>query len=143
MSRFGGTRVFVAAVTLVVAAVVATAIVVLGSPAEQRMIRLDQRRVSDLVALGNAINMYVENHEKLPPDLAAAATAPYARVKLTDPETAAPYEYQLVDEKSYKLCAVFARRSENDRAAISYTSELGWDHEAGRQCFDRVESKKK
>lgn len=139
MSRPGGMRVFVAAVTLVVAAVVVAAVFVLGSPAEQRMIRLDQQRVTDLIGLRNAIKRDVQRNTALPKDLAAVSSAPPMRVRRIDPETGAPYEYEIVGERSYRLCAVFARPSESDRTAMPYINEAGWDHEAGRQCFDLTE----
>ena len=139
MSR-AGLRGFVAAVTLVVAATVIAAIAVLGSPAEQRKLRFDERRVSDLIGIKRAVTLYVHQHEALPPDLAALANLPGARIQTSDPETGAAYEYSVVSAKSYRLCAVFARRSEGDRTPAPYFNESGWEHEAGHRCFDRTES---
>lgn len=139
MSRISGIRLFAAAVTLVVVATIVAAIVVLGPPGKQRQLRLDERRVADLIGIKNAVATYVRQHEALPSDLAALAKLPGVRIKQADPETGASYEYAVVDERSYRLCAVFATKSEGDRVAPPYF-ETGWAHEAGRQCFERKET---
>jgi hypothetical protein len=143
MSRVGSLRLFVAAVTFVVAATVVAAIIVLGSPAEQRQLHLDERRVADLIGIKHAVTLYVLRQSRLPPDLAAVADQPGTRIHKLDPETGAAYEYSVVGELSYRLCAVFARRSEDPRTPAPYFNEGGWEHEAGHQCFDQVEALKK
>ena len=45
-----------------------------------------------------------------------------------DPDTGVAYEYRVVDENHYELCATFARRREADR-------DVFWNHPAGRHCF--------
>lgn len=139
MSGISGIRLFAAAVTLVVVATIVAAIVVLGPPAKQRQVRLDERRVVDLVGIKNAVAAYVRQHEALPPDLAALAGLAGTRIKQSDPETGASYEYAVIDERSYRLCAVFATKSEEDRVPPPYFNEAGWSHEAGHQCFERTE----
>ena len=143
MSRISGIRLFVASVTLVVVATVVGAIIVLGSPGQQRLLRLDERRVGDLVGIKNAVTLYVTKYDALPLDLAALANQPNLRIKQSDPETGAAYEYAIVGERSYRLCAVFADKSEGDRVPPPYFNEAGWEHEAGHQCFERIEAAKK
>src|SRR3954471_1216245 len=109
MSRISGIRLFVGSVTLVVVATVVAAIIVLGAPGEQRQLRLDERRVGDLIGIKNAVTLYVTQHDALPSNLAALADQPNLRIKQSDPETGAAYEYAIVGERSYRLCAVFAK----------------------------------
>lgn len=143
MSRISGIRLFAVAVTLVVVATIVAAIVVLGSPADQRRLRLDEQRVADLIGIKNAVAVYVRQQETLPSDLAALTKQPGIRIKQSDPETGASYEYAVVGERSYRLCAVFAAKSEGDRVPPPYFNEAGWAHEAGRQCFEQIEAAKK
>jgi hypothetical protein len=143
MSRISGIRFFAAVVTLVVIATLVAAIVVLGPPAKQRELKLDQRRVADLIGIKNAVAVYVRQHEALPADLSVLANMPGTRIARSDPETGASYEYAVLDERSYRLCAVFAAAPEGDRAALPYYTEAGWAHEAGHECFERTEAVKK
>jgi hypothetical protein len=142
MSRVGSLHLFAAAVMLVVAATLVTALFVLGTPTEQRQLRLDERRVADLIDIKTAITAYVVQHGSLPPDLAALEDRPGRRIRKSDPETGAAYEYSPVSGLSYRLCAVFARRSEGNGAPAAYFNEGGWEHEAGHQCFNLAESLK-
>ena len=143
MSRISGIRLLVAAVTLVVAVTVAAAIAVLGPPSQQRQLRLDNRRVADLIAIKEAIAFYVNQHDALPSDLAALARQAELRIKRTDPETGAPYEYASLGGRSYRLCAVFAAKSETGQIPARSYNEPGWGHGSGRQCFDRREAARK
>jgi len=139
VSRISGVRLLVVAVTLVVIATLVASIMVLGSPGKQRQLRLDERRVGDLIGIKNAITFYVNQHDALPLDLGALANQPNLRIRRTDPETGAPYEYASVGGRSYRLCAVFAASSQGDRIPAPYFNEMGWEHGPGRQCFDRKE----
>lgn len=143
MSRISGIRLLVAAVTLVVVATVAAAIAVLGPPSQQRQVRLDNHRIADLIAIKDAIAFYVNQYDALPSDLAALANQAELRIKRTDPETGAPYEYVSLGGRSYRLCAVFAAESEASQIAAQSYNEPGWGHGSGRQCFDRREAVRK
>jgi hypothetical protein len=50
-----------------------------------------------------------------------------------DPETGAPYDYRVITEKRYELCATFSRAAEGDPP--TWTTDQFWAHTAGRQCF--------
>ncbi len=119
-----------AALVVTVAAVVAGVIVV-GTPAKGRMQRLDRVRADDLRAIMTAVDRYWRQHERLPASLRDLAADPRAEVSVIDPATEAEYEYRIVDDDSYELCAVF------DLASILERRERGafWLHDAGRNCF--------
>jgi len=120
-----------AALVVTVAAVVAGVIVV-GTPAKGRMQRLDRVRAADLREIVAAVDRYWRQHEELPASLGDLAADPRAEVSVRDPASEADYEYRIVDDDSYELCAVF------DLASIPERRERGtfWLHDAGRNCFE-------
>ncbi|MDR0276130.1 MAG: hypothetical protein LBI48_12505 [Burkholderiaceae bacterium] len=129
-----------AAVSVVVIASLAGAAYVLGSPAQRRQIRLDERRLKDLVEIADSVQGYAKKHDALPQNFAAlqeaAETEAGKRRPPADPDTRAPYEYKVLDAQSWQLCAVFSLPSpdenENDR---TYYGNWRRAHDAGRQCF--------
>jgi hypothetical protein len=119
------------ALVIAVAAIVAGVIVV-GTPAEGRMQRLDRIRAADLREIVAAVDRYWRQHERLPASLRDVAADPRSDVSVVDPATETEYEYRIVDDDSYELCAVF------DLASIPERRERGtfWLHDAGRNCFE-------
>lgn len=135
---------------------------ILGSPMEQRQLRLDDRRVQDLQNIQYQIISFWQQKEKLPATLA----------ELTDPmsgfsvpvepefEKGKQYEYAIKAPLKFELCATFSQPipkgwRENsygggwptpmyDKAeSVSYPYPGGginesWSHEAGRTCFLRT-----
>ncbi len=133
MSDRGGARLLALVVSTVVAAAVATAIVVID-PRTRRLASLDSRRVTDLTEIQDRIEAYWKRHQSLPPDLAALTEEPGLGRLPQDPETATPYEYE-PDDPHYRVCATFALDSqETDPPSWQY-SKL-WAHGAGRFCYD-------
>jgi Domain of unknown function (DUF5671) len=99
----------------------------IGTPATQRMLRADQRRVQDLYQLSAQINRrWSSSLHKLPQHLDELAGA-----TLADPITRAAYEYHAKEGSQYELCAVFSAASRKDRTRASGP----WSHPAGRHCF--------
>jgi hypothetical protein len=120
-------------VVLIVA--IGTALVILGSPDQERVRRLDQRRVRDLDGLAMAIDLYFERHGSLPATLRDIEREVGVSAGFRDPASAALYEYQVLEGSRFELCATF------DATAQQATDELTeyrfWSHRAGRQCFQR------
>ena len=71
--------------SLAVVASVAAGIYLLRSPSEERTLRLDQRRVADLMALSGAVDVYWTRHKSLPGSLDELRAEPVGRLDLTDP----------------------------------------------------------
>lgn len=135
MNRTTGVRILVAGVTTAVIAAIVAAIVVLGSPAQQRQRRLDERRVRDLSTIVNAIRLYAATHQALPPDLSALNKQPGLPRAPSDPDTGAPYDYSVLNADSYQLCATFAMPTPDN--SQPYVATDGWTHDVGQQCFER------
>jgi hypothetical protein len=115
-------------IVALIGAAVAAGLVLVGSPAEARLQRLDDRRVDDLTGLANAIDLAWTRTGRLPGSLDEAA----AGVPPHDPDSAEPYAYREIGRGTYELCATFARPSE---ATPATNTRPFWTHTAGRQCF--------
>jgi hypothetical protein len=127
----------VAASVAVVAAVVA-GMFALGSPAEQRARRLDQRRLDDLRALAGGIEYEWRSKQSLPRSLDELPVG-FAQSS-RDPATGEPYEYSVHGENGYQLCAVFDRDDtadvERPWAGLDHVTAAIWKHSSGRYCYE-------
>lgn len=118
---------------VVVVATVITGILLLDSPAQERLRRLDERRVSDLREISYAVDVYWTREGSLPSSLKDLSDEERVVRELADPETGDPYEYRVLGEKAYALCAVFALDTGTDERDAPYLDF--WSHGPGRQCF--------
>jgi hypothetical protein len=119
--------------------IVSTAIVIIavlaglylsGSPGEQRLLRLDERRVSDLLQLSYTISTYWDESARLPAGLSDLVDGQRLSSVPEDPQSGTVYSYETVDTDSYRLCAEFARGSSQP-----ITGDF-WEHPAGPHCFE-------
>ena len=118
------------AIGLVVASILG-GFFLIGTPGDQRTLRFDERRLSDLRGIVNAIDTYATRHGALPDNLGALVADPLSDVTATtDPETGAPYDYGVVDTRSYQLCADFGAASPD----TTYAPD-GFRHPRGHYCF--------
>ena len=107
----------VASIVAVTAAVVA-GLLVAGSPAEQRLLRLDDRRVSDLRQLSSAAQFQWEQNQTLPAGSAALVDGRYLSRLPVDP-AGQSYEYRATGPRAFEVCAVFGRPSPGVPAATT------------------------
>ena len=130
-----------AVATLAVGSAVIAGIFVLGAPSEERVFRLDDRRVRDLTAIAGSVDVYWMRYQRLPRALEDLRAELGAAVSLNDPASGAAYEYRVLDDGSaYEVCATFERDSSSvERPAFGDF----WSHRAGRQCFRRSAPKPK
>ena len=118
--------------------------VLVGSPATQRNLRFDERRVSDLGQIQSSVADYWRQKNVLPKDLSELKTIGYAVTN--DPETDQPYEYSISGDVSFKLCADFKTVLKPDSSpAYSIPKQAGiaatpqdWAHGAERSCFENT-----
>jgi hypothetical protein len=137
MKGRAGVRWLIVMASVVMVAAVAAGLYVVGSPAHQRAVQLDQRRQSDLMRLAASIHRHWSQYKVLPADLQAVDPG---RIYSKDPVRGTPYEYVLTGSGGYRLCAVFDAASESDGVPV-YTlveggAPLRRDHPAGKSCFD-------
>jgi len=125
-------KIVVIASIVVVAAVVVGGLIMMGPPSDERARRLDARRRQDLQGIQAFTDIYFGRHARLPASLDDLAREDGAGVKIRDPRTAASYEFHVIDQKKYELCAIFERAStEGDPRPGDF-----WSHGAGRRCFE-------
>ena len=122
-------RVFATVGALAAAAAVAVGLYISGSPAEQRLRRLDEQRIEDLRGLSAAIDEYRVENGVLPETLDDVVRSQRLRGIATDPVTESRYDYEIADNDQYRLCAEFSKPSEEQRDGDF------WWHDAGRRCF--------
>jgi hypothetical protein len=135
-------RGYAAWATLVFAVAVAWGFQQIGSPARERLRRIDEQRLRDLQGIRRALEILCVDRggavprmvDRLPQTLAeidAKARRGDAvgwALALTDPETQQAYEYRPVGETEVELCAEFALPRQR-------RWEPFWNHPAGRACF--------
>lgn len=127
-----GKTMVVAAMTVVVVSII-TGVIVVGSPAEGRLQRLDSARIEDLKGIMVAMDSFWVRNERLPASLEVLGADPRVQVKTHDPGSAELYDYALLDEDTYELCATFDRELP---APARRNSPDFWSHGVGRKCFE-------
>jgi hypothetical protein len=121
----------VGAIALVVAAI-GVGVWVVGPPAEQRVRRLDERRVEDLAYLREQVRSYFGVNKRLP---ASVEEMKLPADATRDPVTGQPYGYRTTTADAFELCADFSRPSEPERFRFANN---GFNHGAGHTCFPEV-----
>jgi len=133
-------KIFIKVIVVSVIAAVVYGLFLLGSPAQQRLIKLDQQRVSDIQSISYAINAYWGYNKKLPATLEVLVKSQdYYISSLKDPTTGEYYEYRILGEKQYELCANFNTDSSNFQnvSLPKPASEEKWEYRKGATCFSR------
>jgi len=108
-----------------------------GSPREERLRKLDETRVNDLIQIQSEIEGFYRDHGRLPGALGIVADLPNSGVTRTaDPVTREPYGYRIVDSTTYELSADFAAADSVGRAVTEYPREPKfWRHPAGHRVY--------
>lgn len=115
-----------------------------GTPWQQRSRNHDRTRVSDLQILERTILDYHRQNSSLPKELTdLKGLFSYQLMPPVDPETKEPYEYRVVDQNSFELCATFKTKLVPDAGRYPELDSK-WHYEPGRKCFSlKVEQSKK
>lgn len=130
---------FIVFISIVVLAAVITGFFFVGTPAAERERQFDERRVSDLQYITDALTSHWQIRKSLPENLEEVKDLTPPR----DPVTQAAYEYKKTGDLKYTVCATFSGSniSEDSRAypkpAYPYYGGTDWSHEAGYVCFDQ------
>ena len=156
----------IAGSVLVILAVV-WSFTVMGSPMKQRLLRLDEKRISDLQSIQYQVINYWQQKEKLPASFAELANpiSGYSIPVEPEFEKGKKYEYIIkdADKLTFELCADFslpmpkgwqesqAYRAEGVAVPMETTTDVAvstypivgganesWDHGTGRTCFERT-----
>ncbi len=135
---------------------------VMGSPSEQRLLRFDDKRVTDLQNIQWQVISYWQQKETLPKNLEELVNPISGYSLPVDPEfeKGINYEYAVKKDMTFELCATFSKpmpqgwqeykgggvvvpMMEGRDVTTSYPYPGGgtnesWDHKEGRTCFERT-----
>jgi len=117
--------------------------VFVGSPATQRLVRLDGERVDDLSEIQNEMIFYYSLKEELPASLTDLNNSISGFEAPTDPDDQSEYQYNIISDLEFELCATFATES-TDGSVQSRSMYYGrsstenWSHDIGHTCFTRT-----
>lgn len=110
---------------------------VVDSPAVARAKAYDRTRIFNLQEIDGGIHNYFREFEKLPLSLDDLKSS-NIYLKTTDPKTEKPYEYKVVAETSYEICAEFQTSNKAAQDLDFYGPVYGeFAHDSGRNCFTR------
>lgn len=111
-------RVYGSAAATCAIAAIAIGFLHLGPPSNQRALAADNRREYDLRNIASILR----SRKQLP------ATLSEAGITSRDPESKVPYEFRVLSQNGYELCATFALGFEEN-------NDVFWSHPAGRHCY--------
>ncbi len=144
-------RIVACITSVVVLGMLVLGFVIAGSPATQRQIRMDERRINDLQMIQGEIVNYWQLKRTLPSSLNELQNDISGFSVLKDPETEVPYGYSVLEPLKFSLCATFNQENLNEnkkypREVMPVYSERGypvgisesWGHGIGKVCFDRI-----
>lgn len=136
--------------SVVVVVMLVSGFFIAGSPSNQRKIRMDDKRTSDLQSIQWELINYWQLKKALPASLKDLRNDLSGFQVPVDPETGAAYEYTVTAPLQFSLCATYNKESLSDNwqatpmsAPVYYKDQYGmsgsqnWAHGAGRKCFER------
>jgi hypothetical protein len=122
-------------------ALVGVGLLTLGMPGLERARQFDARRVEDLRLIYGEVmrqtngaawsnpTIPVTHVAPLPTSLEEVAQRAVAVTpRILDPETGLPYEYTVLNETMFSVCAVFSD-------ARDEVSDVAWNHPGGHHCY--------
>lgn len=140
-------KIFAWVTSLVVLVAIVGGFFIVGTPTEQRMMRFDERRISDLQVTQNEIVNYWTQKNILPPTLNELKNSISGFVPPLDPETNIAYEYNIKSGLVFELCAEFKLPSLTNKVvngmetvprSVYEPYNQNWSHGKGRTCFERT-----
>jgi hypothetical protein len=135
-------KLFVRAVIAVVILAIVTGFYMAGSPQSERARRFDDQRVNDLTNIQSQVTNYWRAKQKLPQSLDDLRDPISSFIMPQDPETNANYEYRVMGDKTFELCATFRTTSVNNQTDTATPMRIGvsdnWAHGEGKVCFSRT-----
>lgn len=124
-------------VGILILASIALGFVILGSPRNQRLMRMDNQKIIDLQNMQSQVIIYWQQNGSLPEQW---------QPKYLQYNSAEMYEYKKNGDMSFEVCADFNRKSKKniseDMGFYSNVRLMGgnddWSHGSGRHCFERT-----
>lgn len=113
------------------------------TPTQARNRKLDEAIISDFNNISTAIENYYQDNKKLPNNLNGLKEDSNFLTgdDIKDPIDGQEYEYKIIDDKTYELCAAFriSNKDEseikNEYSASAYNYSEFYLHDSGYQCL--------
>ncbi len=125
---------------VLVIAILISAFVFVESPTQTRNIKHDNNIIEKFSKIDNAINSHYNQKEKLPDNLDILISGlTYLRTEdLEDSATKKKFDYKIVDDKTYELCATFLMSSSDAEAqGLHRYYNKTWEYDKGYQCLEQ------
>jgi len=122
---------------IIVIAVFIASLFTVESPTRTRNRKIDEAMLENFSLINNDISMYFEDYEKLPDSLDVLVNEYnfLGNRDLVDPETKQAYEYKIIDDKTYEICATFRTSNlEEEDERYKYVMDTS-RHDMGYQCL--------
>lgn len=130
-------KVLVLVSSVVVGVTIFAGFFTVGSPFTARLMKFDERRVSDLQTIQNQIIYeYWMKKARLPESLDQLSDPISGFRAPVDPRTGGSYEYRVTAERAFELCATFSLKGIPE--AFHAEDPMNWKHGKGRTCFSRT-----
>jgi hypothetical protein len=132
-------RIYFVSSLVLIMAVFISALLIVESPTQARNRKIDNNILSELSQINSEINNYFQVNKKLPQDFSEikAQSAYLSDDLFQDNLTKNNYEYKVIGDRTYELCAEFLISNKMDKNDLSYYWGDEWRHDAGRQCFKK------
>ncbi len=133
-------RMYLWGTVLVSIVLIVSTFVIVGSPQQARLNRLDTQRVSDLTSLSYNIESHYSEHQEFPETLDELSPIEmrYGDMQI-DPLTDEAYVYEVLGDKAYQLCASFDTDTTDETkprdGGNGFDNE--WRHASGEYCFEK------
>lgn len=131
-------------ISVIILTIIISGFFLIGSPSESRNRIDDSTRESDLSSIQYNITNFWQQKSRLPQNLEELVD-PLTLVSLPlDPDTKLAYEYKVLGENKFELCATFETSStkfDNEstvRPSSPVYNDNGFTHKEGRNCFERT-----
>lgn len=123
---------------IIIIATFVSALLIVESPQQARDHKLDNAILEDFNIIADGLNNYYDKNQKLPATLEELESEVLfvTEENFKDLETNQVYEYKVIGDGEYQLCAIF-RTSNVDGQDVNdrFYPRGGWPHEAGKQCI--------
>ncbi|MBL7045103.1 MAG: hypothetical protein ISR98_00680 [Parcubacteria group bacterium] len=133
--------------TLIVLVTIISGFFIIGTPASQRLIRFDERKVEDLQSIQWRVVSFYQSKERLPKNLEELKDPISSFAVPVDAQSGEDYGYNIISGFTFELCADFNKEStgtqnENIRIAKPFggpgIEDSNWAHDEGEVCFERT-----
>lgn len=107
-----------------------------GTPQQTRLKNLDLQRVGDLEQISSCLSNFFYDNGRLPAnfnELENNVRYSYCASRILDPETGKNYEYKIISENKYELCAKFSLSATDEPQNSGYFG-LWARHNRGTVC---------